>query len=52
MQDSLHAAETVEIPAAAPFELSAEQLELVSGGATAAGPHDNWAVVAGPHDNW
>jgi len=51
MQDSLQVADTVETPVAAPFELTAEQLEFVSGGATTAGPHDNW-VVAGPHDNW
>ena len=50
MQDSRQVLDTVETPVAAPFELTAEQLQLVGGGAKV-GPNDSWAV-AGPNDSW
>jgi len=46
MQDNLQIADNVETtPAAAPVELTLEQLQQVSGGVTT-------AVTAGPNDNW
>ncbi|MEP7297350.1 MAG: hypothetical protein ABI702_14275 [Burkholderiales bacterium] len=50
MQDSLQVVDTVETPVAAPFELTTEQLQWVSGGVKT-GPNDTWAV-AGPNDSW
>jgi len=52
MQDNLQIADSVETTtAAAPFELTLEQLQQVGGGL---GPNDNWATTtaAGPNDNW
>jgi hypothetical protein len=46
MQDNLHTADNVETTsaAAAPVELTLEELQQVGGGLTTA--------VAGPNDNW